>query len=150
MAIFQSAEALRAAVGQQVGPTDWLVIEQSRIDAFAATTGDHQWIHVDVERAKNGPYGGTIAHGYLILSLVNLFLPDLVSVPNAKMGINYGVDRLRFPGVVRAGARIRANAKIVSVEDVPDGVQVKVRVSIEVEGTAKPACVVDTLSRFYF
>jgi len=150
MAIFQSAEALRAAVGQQVGPTDWLVIEQSRIDAFAATTGDHQWIHVDVERAKNGPYGGTIAHGYLILSLVNLFLPDLVSVPNAKMGINYGVDRLRFPGVVRAGARIRANAEIVSVEDVPDGVQVKVRVSIEVEGTAKPACVVDTLSRFYF
>jgi acyl dehydratase len=150
MAIFQSAEALRAAVGQQVGPTDWLVIEQSRIDAFAATTGDHQWIHVDVERAKNGPYGGTIAHGYLILSLVNLFLPDLVSVPNAKMGINYGVDRLRFPGVVRAGARIRANAEIVSVEDVPDGVQVKVRVSIEVEGAAKPACVVDTLSRFYF
>jgi acyl dehydratase len=150
MATFQSADALRAAVGQSFGPTDWLVVEQSRIDAFASTTGDDQWIHVDVERAKSGPYGGTIAHGYLILSLVNLFLPDLVSVPNAKMGINYGVDRLRFPGVVRAGARIRAHAEMVSVEDVTDGVQVKVRVSIEVEGASKPACVVDTLSRFYF
>ncbi len=150
MAAFHSAQELRAAVGQHFGPTDWLVIEQSRIDAFASTTGDNQWIHVDVARAKSGPYGGTIAHGYLILSLVNLFLPDLVSVPNAKMGINYGVDRLRFPGVVRAGVRIRASAEMVSVEDVTDGVQVKVRVSVEVEGAAKPACVVDTLSRFYF
>ncbi len=150
MPSFQTADELRTAVGRHFGPTDWLTLEQSRIDAFAVATGDHQWIHVDIERAKSGPFGGTIAHGYLLLSLVNLFLPDLVAVPAATMGINYGANRLRFPGVVRAGARIRASAEMINVEDVAGGVQTTVRVSIEVEGATKPACVVDTLSRFFF
>src|SRR4029453_12341813 len=96
-AIFRSAEELRDAPGREAGPTDWITVEQSRIDAFAAATDDHQWIHVDPARAAAGPFGSTIAHGYLTLSLVNLFLPDLVRVENAKMGVNYGTEKVRFP-----------------------------------------------------
>jgi acyl dehydratase len=149
-AVFRSAEDFRTATGRSYGPTDWLTIEQSRIDSFADATGDHQWIHVDSERAKAGPFGGTIAHGYLTLSVVSHFLPQLVEAQGAKMGINYGCDRVRFPSPVRSGSRVRARAEIVSTDDVSGGVQVKIRVSIEVEGVEKPACVADTLSRFYF
>lgn len=145
--VFSSVEALQAAVGETLGPTDWLTIEQSRVDAFATATGDHQWIHVDVERARQGPFGGTIAHGYLTLSLSSFFLPQLMRVDVSGMGINYGLDRVRFPAPVRVGARIRGRGEIVSVTAVSGGVQVVVRVSIDVEGGDRPACVADTISR---
>jgi len=148
--VFSSPEELRAAVGAEVGPTDWVTIEQSRVDGFADATDDHQWIHVDPVRAAAGPFGGTIAHGYLTLSLVNLFLPQLVRVENAKMGVNYGTDKVRFPAAVRVGARIRGRAQVLGASDVPGGVQITVRVTIEVEGGDRPACVADTISRFFF
>jgi acyl dehydratase len=150
VAIFHSAEELRAAIGRQTGPTDWVAMEQSRIDAFADATDDHQWIHVDPARAAAGPFGSTIAHGYLTLSLVNLFLPDLVRVDGAKMGVNYGTGKVRFPAAVKVGARIRGRAQVIEATDVPGGVQVMVRVTIEIEGGDRPACVADTISRFYF
>jgi acyl dehydratase len=128
----------------------WLILDQARIDQFADATGDHQWIHVDPVRAANGPFKGTIAHGYLTLALVSFFLPQLFAVPGAHMGLNYGTERVRFPCAVRSGSRIRAVAEVGRVEDVPGGVQVMIRVTVEVEGSAKPACVADTLSRFYF
>jgi acyl dehydratase len=149
-AVFRSPEELRAAVGAEAGPTDWVTIEQSRVDAFADATDDHQWIHVDPVRAAAGPFGSTIAHGYLTLSLVNLFLPQLVRVENAKMGVNYGTDKVRFPAAVRVGARIRGRAQVLGASDVPGGVQITVRVTIEVEGGDRPACVADTISRFFF
>ena len=147
--LFNSPRELVTAAGRRAGPTDWSSIEQSHIDAFAAATGDHQWIHVDVERARHGPFGATIAHGYLTLSLVNKFLPQLIEVRGAQMGINYGCDRVRFPAVLRAGSRVRANAEILAVEELDSGVQAKVRVTLEVEGGDKPVCVADTLSRWY-
>jgi acyl dehydratase len=150
VAIFHSAEELRAAPGREAGPTDWITVDQSRIDAFAAATDDHQWIHVDPARAAAGPFGSTIAHGYLTLSLVNLFLPDLVRVENAKMGVNYGTEKVRFPAAVKVDARIRGRAQVLEATDVPGGVQIVVRVTIEIEGGDRPACVADTISRFYF
>ena len=150
VAIFHSAEELRAAPGREAGPTDWITVDQSRIDAFAAATDDHQWIHVDPARAAAGPFGSTIAHGYLTLSLVNLFLPDLVRVENAKMGVNYGTEKVRFPAAVTVDARIRGRAQVLEATDVPGGVQIVVRVTIEIEGGDRPACVADTISRFYF
>ena len=150
VAIFHSAEELRVAPGREAGPTDWITVEQSRIDAFAAATDDHQWFHVDPVRAAAGPFGSTIAHGYLTLSLVNLFLPDLVRVENAKMGVNYGTEKVRFPAAVKVDARIRGRAQVLEATDVPGGVQIVVRVAIEIEGGDRPACVADTISRFYF
>ena len=147
---FHSADELAASAGRELGATDWLTLEQTRIDAFAEATGDRQWIHVDVERARRGPFGATIAHGYLVLSLVSLFLPQLLEVRGATMGINYGCDRVRFPAAVRAGSRIRGRGEIVSAEALAAGVQVKIRVTIEVEGSDKPGCVADTLSRWLF
>lgn len=145
-----SAPELTASAGRELGATDWVTVEQPRIDAFAEATGDRQWIHVDVERSRRGPFGATIAHGYLVLSLVSLFLPQLLEVRGATMGINYGCDRVRFPSAVRAGARIRGRGEIVSTEAVAGGVQVKIRVTVEVEGSDKPGCVADTLSRWLF
>ena len=113
---FNSAEELTKAVGEDLGRTDWLSIEQSRIDQFADATDDHQWIHVDVEKAKAGPFGAPIAHGYLTLSLVNHFLPQLIAVPSASMGINYGCNKVRFPSPVPVNSRIRASAQIAEVE----------------------------------
>jgi acyl dehydratase len=150
VAIFHSAEELRAAAGREAGPTDWITVEQSRVDGFADATDDHQWIHVDPARAASGPFGTTIAHGYLTLSLVNFFLPDLVRVEGAKMGVNYGTNKVRFPAAVKVGARIRGRAQVLEATDVPGGVQIVVRVTIEIEGGDRPACVADTISRFYF
>ena len=147
-AVFRSVDELAAAVGRKLGPSDWITIEQSRVDAFADATGDHQWIHVDVERARTGPFGGTIAHGYLTLSLCSLFLPQLMRVEMSGMGINYGLDRVRFTAPVLVGSRIRAVGEVVSVTPVTGGVQVVVRVTVEIEGGARPACVADTISRF--
>jgi acyl dehydratase len=147
--VFPTPKDVLSAVGQSIGATDWLEIRQERIDQFAEATGDHQWIHVDPERAKDGPYGKTIAHGYLTLSLVNLFLPDLIEVRGISMGVNYGTDKTRFPAPVLVGSRIRGVGEIVAAEEVKNGaVQVTVRVSVEIEGSDRPACVVDTISRF--
>lgn len=148
--VFQHPRELLHAVGRDLGATEWLGIDQKRIDTFADATGDHQWIHVDPVKAKAGPFGTTIAHGYLTLSLVNLFLPQLLEVRGTSMGVNVGADRLRFPAPVPVGSRIRGRGEVVEAEETKDGgVQVKVRVSVEVEGGERPACVVDTLSRFY-
>ena len=148
--VFESPEELKGAVGKSLGVSEWLEIDQKRIDLFAEATGDHQWIHVDPERAKQGPFGTTIAHGYLTQSLVNLFMPQIVQVRGIAMGINYGADRLRFPAPVPVGSRIRGSAEVVSAEDTKDGaVQAKVRVTVEIEGGERPACVVDTISRYY-
>ncbi|HEY6610996.1 MAG TPA: MaoC family dehydratase [Pseudomonas sp.] len=148
--IFSSAEQLLAAQGQDLGATDWLQIDQARVNLFAEATGDHQWIHVDPERAASGPFGGCIAHGYLTLSLVNLFLPQLIEVDNLRMGVNYGCDRVRFPAPVKVGARVRGRGEIVRVEQVGAAVQATVRVSVEIEGGDRPGCVVDTISRYTF
>ena len=147
---FESADELRAAIGKPLGPSDWLRVEQARIDLFADATDDHQWIHVDVERARQGPFGAPIAHGYLALALVNHFLPQLLSVPTARMGVNYGCNKVRFPAPVRVGSRLRATGEITEVEPIQDGVQVVVRVTVEIEGGGKPACVADTVSRYSF
>lgn len=147
---FHSPSELLAAVGRHLGHSDWLLITQDRVDRFADATGDHQWIHVDPERAKSGPFGGTIAHGYLTLSLVNCFLPQIVEVRGISMGVNYGADRVRFPAPVRVGARVRGGAELLKVEETSDGgVQATIRVSVEIEGGGRPACVVDTISRYY-
>ncbi len=148
--IFASAEQLLAAEGQDLGATDWLDIDQARVNLFAEATGDHQWIHVDPERAASGPFGGCIAHGYLTLSLVNLFLPQLIQVDNLSMGVNYGCDRVRFPAAVKVGARVRGRAEVVRVEAIGAAVQATVRVSVEIEGGDRPGCVVDTISRYTF
>jgi acyl dehydratase len=147
--VFNSPAQLKSAVGQVLGSSDWLEITQERINKFADATGDHQWIHVDVERAKKGPFGAPIAHGYLTLSLVSLFLPQIVEVRGISMGVNYGTEKVRFPSPVPAGSRIRGTGELVSIEDVKGGVQAVVRVTVEIEGKDKPACVVDTISRYY-
>lgn len=148
--IITSKAQLLDSAGLNLGVTEWIPLEQSRIDMFAEATGDHQWIHVDPIKAADGPFGGCIAHGYLTLSLVNYFLPQLVDVQNISMGVNYGCDKMRFPGVVKAGSNIRGIGEIVSVEAIKDSVQVITRVTIEVANQARPACVVDTISRYTF
>ena len=146
-----STAAVLASVGQALGPTEWTTVTQERINTFADATGDHQWIHVDPERAQAGPFGACVAHGYLTLSLANLFLPQLVRYERLKMGVNYGCDKVRFPAPVKVGARIRGRGEVVAAEPVKgDGVQITVRISVEIEGTDKPGCVVDTISRLYF
>lgn len=142
-------EQLTKLVGEKLGPTDWMLVDQSRIDLFADATNDHQWIHVDPRKAADGPFGATIAHGYLTLSLVNSFMPDLLQVTNTSMGVNYGCEKVRFPSPMLAGSRIRGTGEVISVEAAGQGMQVCVRVWVEIEGIERPACVVDTLSRFY-
>ena len=147
--IFETPAALLERVGEQLGHSPWISVEQSRIDQFAEATGDHQWIHVDPVRAAAGPFGACIAHGYLTLALVNLFLPQMVEVRGISMGVNYGCEKVRFPNVVRAGSRVRGSAQLVAAEAVKGGVQATIRVSVEIEGEERPGCVVDTISRYY-
>ncbi len=148
--VFDTPADLKNAVGKQLGVSDWLEIDQQRIDKFADATGDHQWIHVDPERAKNGPFGATIAHGYLTQSLVNYFLPQIVEVHGISMGVNYGANRIRFPAPVPVGSRIRGSAELLGVEETKDGgVQATIRVTVEIEGSERPGCVIDTISRYY-
>ena len=149
MKLIVNLSELEGAVGKRLGPTDWLRLEQSRIDQFADATDDHQWIHVDVERAKQGPFGGTIAHGYLTLALVNKFLPELLEVQGAAMGVNYGCGKVRFPAPALAGSRIRGLGEVLEVAPVQGGRQMIVRVTVEMEGQERPACVAETISRFY-
>ena len=150
MVEFRSADELRAARGTHLGYSDWMEITQERVNLFADATGDHQWIHVDPERAKSGPFGGTIAHGYLTLSITNFLFPQLMQVPSATMGVNYGANKVRFPSTVPVGARIRMGCEVIDSEDVAGGVQVVTRNTVEVEGSDKPACVVEAISRWLF
>lgn len=145
-----AAEAL-AAVGRDLGHSDWIEISQERINMFADATGDHQWLHVDPERAAKGPFGKTIAHGFLTLSLLNMVLPDLLLPTNMDWGVNYGIDKVRFPAPVPVGSRIRAHGVLVEVKEIgPGTIQTMVRMSVEIEGQDKPACVADTLQRYSF
>ncbi|MEP5568547.1 MAG: MaoC family dehydratase [Halioglobus sp.] len=147
--IFEQPADLLQAVGQHLGHSDWEEIDQRRIDLFAEATGDHQWIHVDPEKAAEGPFGKTIAHGYLTLSLANLFLPQIMEVRNTSMGVNYGCEKVRFPAAVPVGSKVRGSGEVISAEAVKGGVQVVVRMTIEIEGAERPACVIDTISRFF-
>lgn len=146
---FDSPRDLLGSEGRHLGYSDWVEISQQRIDQFADATGDHQWIHVDPGRAAQGPFGKTIAHGYLTLSLANLFLPEVLSVNAVSMGVNYGCEKVRFPAPVPVGSRLRGGGELISVAEVKGGVQAVVRMTIEIEGGDRPACVVDTISRFY-
>lgn len=142
-------DELRAAVGRDLGTTDWLEITQERVNTFAEATGDHQWIHVDIERAKaESPFGGPIAHGYLTLSLTNLFLPQIVEVTGISSGVNYGVNKVRFPAAVPVGSRVRGNVRLDAAEDVRGGVQTTMLITVELEGSEKPACIVEAISRW--
>ncbi len=148
--VFSHPKELLNAVGEALGPSDWATIEQERIDQFANATDDHQWIHVDPEKAADGPFGACIAHGYLTLSLVNKFLPQLIEVQNRTMGVNYGCDKVRFPNTVKVNQRIRGTGEILAVEEKPGAVQATIRINVEVEDEDRPACVADTISRFYY
>jgi acyl dehydratase len=148
--IFASPRDLLGKEGTELGASDWLTIDQERIDAFAQVTGDHQWIHVDPVRAKAGPFGATIAHGYLTLSLVNVFLPEILKVRGFSAAVNIGTDYLRFIAPVPVNSRIRGRGQIVKVETVKAGaIQSVVRITVEIEDQDKPACVVDTISRYF-
>lgn len=147
--LFETPQDLYGSEGTHLGPTDWLTMKQDRIDGFANCTDDHQWIHVDSERALDGPYGSTIAHGYLTLSLVNRFLPELINIQGFRHAVNVGCDKVRFLNVVRCGAKIRGIGEILEVEDKKGAVQARIRVSIEIEGEDRPACVVETISRYF-
>jgi acyl dehydratase len=147
--IFDSPGALRAAVGEQLGVSDWLEVDQRRIDRFAEATGDHQWIHTDPERAAGGPFGSTIAHGYLTLALIPALTPALLTVLNVRMALNYGVNKVRFPAPLPVGSRVRARGAVAAVSEVPDGVQLAMAVTVEREGGAKPVCAAETVTRYY-
>lgn len=147
--IFTHPERLLSAVGKSICDSDWLVIDQQRIDLFAEATGDHQWIHVDPVKAAEGPFGSTIAHGYLTLSLVNQFLPQMIDVQNISMGVNYGCEKIRFPAAVKVNSRVRGRGRITRVDEVKGGIQATIEVTVEIEGSERPACVVETISRYY-
>jgi acyl dehydratase len=143
-------EGVRSLVGKDLGRTDWVEITQEMVDLFADATGDHQWIHVDVERArKESPFGGPVAHGYLTLSLTPRFLPELMQIGGFSMGVNYGTEKVRFPSPVPVGRRLRAGAVVDEVTDIPGGVQMRTTVTFEVDGSAKPACVATIVVRQY-
>jgi acyl dehydratase len=145
-----SLEEMKTLIGSEVAVSEWLEITQERVNQFADATNDHQWIHVDVERAKReSPYGGTIAHGFLTLSLVSSMLENALRMVDMKMGLNYGLNKVRFPGPVPVGSRLRARISIRSVEDIEGGAQVEWGVVIEREGQAKPVCVAEFLMRRY-
>lgn len=142
-------DELKKLAGSDLGTSEWIEVTQERIDTFADATGDHQWIHVDPERAKEGPFGAPIAHGYLTLSLFIPLFTELLDVQGVTTKVNYGLSKVRFPAPVKAGSRIRLTAKLAEVEEVPGGVQITVEGAIEIEGGTKPAAVLQSLSRFY-
>jgi len=148
--IVQGIDGLRDLVGQHLGYSDYVEVTQEQVNTFADATGDHQWIHVDVERAKKeSPFGGPIAHGYLTLSLGPRLLPEVVAVTGISMGVNYGCNKVRFPSPVPVGSKLRAGVEMLEVEDVQGGVQATMKITYEVEGAPKPACVAEILTRYY-
>ena len=147
--VFESLDDLRGAAGTHLGFSDWLEVDHERVNLFADATGDHQWLQVDLERATaESPFGGPIAHGFLTLSLSNLFLPQLLEVRGVSAGVNYGTGKVCFPAPVPVGSRIRGGAEIAAVEEIPGGLQTTITITIEVEGGTKPACVIESLSRW--
>ena len=147
--IIEGIDGLKAKVGEHLGYSDWVEITQDQVNRFADATGDHQWIHVDVERAKAGPFGGPIAHGYLTLALGPGLLPTVIEVHGISMGVNYGANKIRFPAPVPVGSKVRLGARLLAVEDVPGGAQGTMELSFEVDGAAKPSCVAEVLYRYY-
>jgi len=147
---FQTLQDLAACVGQEVAVSDWITITQEQVKLFAEATGDHQWIHVDVEKAKAGPFGGPIAHGFLTLSLLPRIYEAAMSVVESRMGVNYGLNRVRFMAPVPVGGRVRGRMKLLTSEAIPnDGLQMTWETTIELEGAAKPACVAESVARRY-
>jgi acyl dehydratase len=150
MKILQSLEEVKPLVGQQVAVSDWITITQEQVNLFAEATGDHQWIHVDVERAKAGPFGAPVAHGFLTLSLIPKFFESAIRIDNTRMGVNYGLNRVRFTAPVPVGSRLRARMKLLSCDPIDgNGMQMAWEVTIEREGSDKPVCVAESLSRRY-
>lgn len=147
--VFNGVDDLRAAKGQHVGVSDWMTINQEQIDQFADATSDHQWIHVDAERAKEGPFGTTIAHGFLSLSLIVPLVWSTYTVEGVKMGVNYGLNKVRFTAPVPVGSKVRGSVGIVDVSDVAGGVQVTTKVTVEIEGSERPALVAEWITRQY-
>jgi acyl dehydratase len=150
MRSFASMAEMKACVGQEIVVSDWLEITQERVNQFAVATGDHQWIHIDPIRAREGPFGAPIAHGFLTLSLLPYFFEQSLSTPSVKMGVNFGLNKVRFMSPVPVGAKLRARIKILAWEDLPNnGSQVVSEVKIEIEGSEKPACIAETIARRY-
>jgi acyl dehydratase len=150
MKTFQTLKELAACTGQTVATSDWITISQEQVNQFADATGDHQWIHVDVEKAKKGPFGGPIAHGFLTLSLLPKFFESTIEVTESAMGVNYGLNKVRFIAPVPVGSRLRAHMKLLSAEPIDNnGYQMAWEVTVEREGAAKPVCIAESLSRRY-
>jgi acyl dehydratase len=146
---YKTLAELQGLIGQELGSSDWLIIEQDRIDGFAQATGDHQWIHTDPARAASGPFGATVAHGFLTLSLVPLLSEAAFHLDDVRMGVNYGLNRVRFAAPVRVGSRLRGHFKLLSYEPLEGGAQLTVQATIELNGSSKPACVAESVSRRY-
>ncbi len=144
---YKTLAEMPGLIGQDLGSSDWMTIEQDRIDGFAQATGDHQWIHTDPARAAAGPFGATVAHGFLTLSLVPLLSEAAFTVDDVRMGVNYGLNRVRFAAPVRVGSRVRGHFKLLTFEPLEGGAQMTVQATIELEGSSKPACVAETVSR---
>jgi acyl dehydratase len=144
-----SIPSLKTLVGEHLGHSDYLTITQEQVNLFADATGDHQWIHIDVERATSGPFGGPIAHGYLTLSLGPVLIPQVFSVGGIAMGVNYGCNKVRFMSPVPVGAKLRAGVKLLAVDDVAGGAQVTLEVTFECEGAPKPSCIAEIIFRYY-
>jgi acyl dehydratase len=149
MLILKGVDDVKSRVGQELGVSDWLEVTQEAIDQFADATGDHQFIHVDVEKAKQTPFGGTIAHGYFTLSLVPRFAYEMYTIENVAFALNYGANRVRFPAPLKVGSRVRMRAVLSAVEDVPGGVQLMTTCTFEVKGGDRPVCVAETLTRIF-
>lgn len=147
MRVFNGVDELRAAKGTEVGTSDWVTVEQEQIDGFADATGDHQWIHVDRERARTGPFGTPIAHGFLTLSLLPVLVQGVYKVEGVRMGINYGLNKVRFLSPLPVGSRVRGRVELLDVTDVSGGVQTTTQITVEIEGTDKPALVAEWLTR---
>jgi len=149
MKTFESPQELFDFVGQEAGVSEWFEITQDRVDTFADATDDHQWIHIDPERAKDGPYGTTVAHGFLTLSLLAPLMNQVYTVKERKMGVNYGLNKVRFPAPVPVGSRIRLRGVLASADEVPGGVQIVWSITVELEGSTKPACVAEQVVRIF-
>ena len=149
MKTFERLADLQALVGQDLGESDWVLVDQARIDRFADATGDHQWIHIDPARAAAGPFGTTIAHGFLTLSLLPVMGESAIAFANVRMGVNYGLNKVRFPAPVPVGSRLRGVFKLAAFEPIEGGAQITMEVTMEREGSAKPVCVAESLSRRY-
>jgi acyl dehydratase len=146
---YETLAEMQALVGQELGSSDWLTIEQARIDQFAQATGDHQWIHTDPARAASGPFGATVAHGFLTLALVPVLSETAFAIDDVRMGVNYGLNRVRFAAPVRVGSRVRGHFRLLAFEALPGGAQMTVQATLELEGSPKPACVAETVARRY-